>query len=404
MPRVAPGSRSSSAATLSPGEWVPGTRIRIVERLARGAVGDIYRGIHADLERPVALKILREVPDHLEEVEHFRREAVCTTRIDSPYVVDVLDFGTLPDGRPFYAMPWLGATALDTVIARGPLPPDRVIGLLRMACKGLAAAHAAGITHRDVKPENLMLVDVDRKQRLVVVDFGLAIRTGTVPEVHGGTPTYMSPEQILGLPIDERADIYALGCVAYEMLAGHPPFVAPTVTSLLRQHADCDPQPLSRLCAKPLPEGLEPVVLRCLEKSRTQRFSSMAELEASLCELQIAAGIQTPWDPLPPPDVAPRRRSALGARLYAPRSMLSRHRRAALVAVLVGLVGTVPLLPLDVSITAVPKHASPSTEPPAALHRDIEDPAVELDPLDVEVDGLPAVSAAPPSSEVAAGR
>jgi serine/threonine protein kinase len=340
-----------SAPRLTTGELVPGTRFRIERRLSRGAVGEIYRATHVDLDRPVALKVLRDASND-DAVEGFRREAAFTTQIDSPYVVEVLDYGILPDGRPFYAMPWLGATALDAVIAKGLVPVAAVIGILRMACKGLAAAHALEITHRDVKPENLMLVEIHGKERLVVVDFGLATGSGSIPEVHGGTPTYMAPEQALGLPIDARADIYSLGCVAYEMLTGRAPFVAPTIVSLLRQHADCDPDPLSPQCAEPLPEGLETVILRCLEKSRDHRHASMLELEAALCEVQIESGIRTPWDPLPPPELDPPRSSAMARRLNAPRPTRARYRRAALLTAIVCFGGAAWLLPTDASVSS----------------------------------------------------
>lgn len=360
---------------LRPGGVVPGTRFRIVEQLDEGGVGEIYRADHIDLERPVALKVLRDDPDDSEAVERFRREAALTTRISSPHVVEILDYGVLPDGRPFYAMPWLGASPLDALITRGPLPVDRAIGFLRMACKGLAAAHAAGVTHRDVKPENLMVVQTEGRERLVVVDFGIATPSGTIPEVHGGTPTYMSPEQVLGLPIDERADIYGLGCVAYEMLTGRAPFLAPTIVSLLRQHADCDPEPLSRRCKVPLPSGLEAVVLRCLEKNREDRFASMAELEAALCEVQMSSGTRTAWDDLSPPDVDEQRKSAIARALHDPRSARARRWRAtAAAAAAVGLLAAVHLIPFHGS--ASPEASSgPVPEPRPAMQRHARQPA-----------------------------
>jgi serine/threonine protein kinase len=369
---------SRSASRFPRGELVPGTRLRIVDRLDRGAVGELYRAIHVDLDRPVALKVLSEAPD-AEAVARFRREAALTTRIDSPHVVQVLDYGMLHDGRPYYVMPWLGGRSLDIVICKGPVDAARVIGLLRMACKGLAAAHALSITHRDVKPENLMLVEGrGGPERLVVVDFGLATSSGSVPELHGGTPTYMAPEQIVGLPIDERADVYALGCVGYELLTGRTPFVGPTIVALLRQHADCEPDPPSGLCPEPLPRGLEGVILRCLEKVPERRFPSMIELEAALCEVQIASGACTPWDPLPPPEVDPRRRSAMARGLYAPKSHRASMPRAALF-VLALVAGAAPFL---------------DPGPPETSHETIATLAEDDEETSEDRDETPALSSA----------
>jgi serine/threonine protein kinase len=371
-PTLASDGRAPACA-LSLGQFVPEKRIRIIERLTQGAVGELYRAIHLDLERPVALKVLRNAPDS-EAIDRFRREAAVTARIDSPYVVDVLDYGTLPDGRPFYVMPWLGSTTLETIVRSGPVPVARAIGLLRMACKGLASAHAIELTHRDVKPQNLMLVDTGSSERLVVVDFGLATWSGSVPELHGGTPTYMAPEQVMGAPIDPRTDVYALGCVAYEMLTGRTPFVAPTVVSLLRQHADCDPTPPHRLCPQRLPEGLETVVLRCLEKAPEDRYASMLELEAALCEVQVATGLRTPWDPLPPPDIDERRRAKIARALYAPMPSPGRRRRVTVVSAVLLLGVAAPLLPAGSSVSAAPHQATATAVPaPAEL------PALPID-------------------------
>lgn len=353
------GSTVEGADALRPDSIIPGTRFRIVERLDEGAVGEVYLAEHLDLERPVALKILRDDPASAREViERFRREAAMTSRIDSPYVVKVLDYGVLTDGRPFYAMEWLGASPLDGRLRSGPLPLPRALALLRMACKGLGAAHAAGLTHRDVKPENLMIVVAGRKERLVVVDFGIATPSGTAPDIHGGTPAYMSPEQVLGLPIDERSDIYSLGCVAYEMLSGRPPFSAPSIAGLLRQHADCEPPPLSRLGKQRPPEAVEAVIFRCLEKDPGDRFASMAELEAALCEAQVASSIRTELDDLPPPDVDAVRKAAIVRGLQIPGAARARRWRTGIAgAMVVMAVGAVGLMPPD-------RLASPSIDEP----------------------------------------
>jgi len=324
--------RSGSNVRLLPGQLVPGTRFRLRRWLGEGGMGVVYEAEHVDLERPVALKILRaHVSDRDDERERFRQEARMTTRIESPHVVQVLDFGLLRDGRVFYAMELLDGCPLSAEVAKGPIPPARVIGLLRQMCAGLAEAHRAGVIHRDVKPDNAMIVR-DRSGRTCVklLDFGIASPVRTTSERRtSGTPDYMAPEQIEGKPFDGRLDMYALGCTAYEMLTGQTPFRATTTAGMLRAHLDDEPKPLSTLRPElAVPKPLEEVVLRCLAKDPDDRFRDMADLEAALCEAQIAAGLRTEWDDLPLPEVEPERRERIAARMPRPRaSRMARRRR-----------------------------------------------------------------------------
>ncbi|HWB81261.1 MAG TPA: serine/threonine-protein kinase, partial [Nannocystaceae bacterium] len=209
---------------------MPGTRYRLRNWLGDGGMGVVYEAEHIDLERRVALKILRaHVADHEEERERFRQEARLTTKIASPYVVQVLDCGVLRDGRVFYAMELLQGKPLSYEIARGPIEAGRVIGLLRQMCAGLAAAHAAGVIHRDVKPDNAMICQSSGRAYVKLLDFGIASPVSDEGSRRAsGTPEYMAPEQIEGRPFDVRLDVYALGCTAYEMLTGNPPFCRET--------------------------------------------------------------------------------------------------------------------------------------------------------------------------------
>ncbi|MBC8069652.1 MAG: serine/threonine protein kinase, partial [Deltaproteobacteria bacterium] len=321
---------------LLPGSIVPGTRYRLTNWLGDGGMGVVYEAEHIDLERPVALKILRgQIADRDEERERFRQEARMTTRIVSPNVVQVLDFGLLRDGRVFYAMELLRGRPLSYEIMRGPIAPARAIGLLRQMCAGLAAAHESGVIHRDVKPDNAMVCERSGRSCIKLLDFGIAspVSDATTKRA-SGTPEYMAPEQIEGLPFDVRLDVYALGCTAYEMLTGHPPFRGETTLDVIKAHLSEEPVLPSKTATRPeIPAALEQVVMRCIAKRREDRYESMADLEAALCEAQIAAGMQTDWDDLPLPAVSAERRERIEAKMPKPRaSRVSRRRRWVAVA------------------------------------------------------------------------
>ena len=327
--------RNGGGLRLVPGELVPGTRYRLCRWLGDGGMGVVYEAEQVDLERRVALKILRsQIADCDEQRERLRREAALTTKIASPYVVQVLDFGVLPDARVFYTMELLGGAPLSREIDAGAMAPSRSIGLLRQMCAGLAAAHQAGIIHCDVKPENVIVVADRRHGRdcVKLLDFGIA---GTLHDVHtrrkAGTPGYMAPEQIEGTSFDARIDIYALGCTAYEMLSGRPPFQRETPLEIVRAHLEADPRPIAEV-AVDVPPALAAVVMRCIAKQPDDRYASMAELEAALCEAQIAAGLRTAWDDLPLPELDGTRRRQLEARMPRARAnpALRRHRLVAI--------------------------------------------------------------------------
>ena len=322
---------------LLPGAVVPGTRYRLRRWLGDGGMGVVYEAEQIDLERPVALKILRA---HIAQSEHerdkFRQEARTTMRIASPNVVQILDFGVLPDGRVFYAMELLAGQPLSAEIARGPIAAARVIGLLRQMCAGLAAAHHTGVIHRDVKPDNTMVVK-DRSGRACIklLDFGIAIPgSDATSRRAAGTPEYMAPEQIEGKPFDARLDVYALGCTAYEMLTGLPPFCKGSTLAIIQAHIEDLPAPLSQGNPRlEIPAELGQLVMRCIAKAPDDRFASMAELEAGLCEAQIAAGLRTEWDDLPLPDIGAVRRDRLAARMPQARATRrARHRRLVVLA------------------------------------------------------------------------
>ncbi|NJK33164.1 MAG: serine/threonine protein kinase [Deltaproteobacteria bacterium] len=209
---------------LEPGSLIPGTRFKILRWIGEGGMGQVFEAVHVDIERRVALKVLQFGLGLSPELTgQFLSEAQICAKIESRFVVEVMDFGELPDERPFFVMELLGRDTLHSALVPGPMSIERALPILRQCCKALAAIHEAGVVHRDIKPKNIVLQKEDgRADTVRVVDFGLAAGIGSTPRV-SGTASYMAPEQILGKPFGGRVDIYALGCVAYEMLAGRPP-------------------------------------------------------------------------------------------------------------------------------------------------------------------------------------
>lgn len=310
-----PGPRNY--VPLRPGEIVPGTRYELVRWLGDGGMGVVYEARHVDIDRTVALKILRpNISRDPSAAELFRREARTASQIGSQHIIEIFDFAELPDGRLLFAMELVDGVPLSVPVRKGPLPPERVVSILRQVCKGLFGAHAAGVLHRDIKPENIMLTQRrGRKDFVKLLDFGVSTMMGDVSTADGdvlGTPYYLAPEVVSGAEVDERSDIYSLGCTAYEMLVGRPPIVAETVREIVRMHLTEDPVPIRKANGgEDCPAALEAVVMRCLAKNPDDRYRDMADLEAALCEAQIEAHLHTPWDDLTVPEVDPERRGRI---------------------------------------------------------------------------------------------
>ncbi|MCY1011501.1 serine/threonine-protein kinase [Nannocystis pusilla] len=307
------------------GRVVPGTRYRLVRWLGEGGMGVVYEAEHVDIERKVALKVLRyDLSRRAEMAAVFRAEARAASRTGHPNIVEIYDFGELPDGRLFICMELLDGKDLVPATETEVRPPAEVIAIFRQLCKALGAAHKAGIVHRDIKPENIILVRKGGRDGVVkVVDFGISAVLGQ--ERRGkiaGTPHYMAPEQIRGHAFDGRLDMYAAGCVAFELLTGSPPFPSEALEEVLNAHVHQPPPSFRQV--RPdlqLPAQLEQVVLRCLSKQPGDRYADMHELEAALCEAQIACGLRTAWDDLPLPECAPERLERLRARMPSPQAV-----------------------------------------------------------------------------------
>ena len=321
------------------GKAIPGTRYRLLRWLGEGGMGVVYEAEHIDIERRVALKILRtELSERSDTAQVFREEARAAAKAGSKNNVEIFDFGELPDGRLFFCMELLNGADL-AALTEAEIEPGRVFAILRQICKGLGAAHKAGVVHRDVKPENVILVQSEGRRDMVkIVDFGVAaiLSRGEGSGQIAGTPQYMPPEQISGGAFDGRLDIYALGCVAYEMLVQHPPFTQENLADVLLAQINTVPPRPSEARPGAGPKALEDVVMRCLEKDPNKRPKDMAELEALLCEAQIAAGVVSEWDDLPLPDVEPERRANLVARMPSLHAEAAPRRRWLLPLVAVG--------------------------------------------------------------------
>ncbi|MFO7564988.1 MAG: protein kinase [Enhygromyxa sp.] len=335
---------------LASGKRVPGTRYRIVRWLGEGGMGMVFEAVHVDIQRPVALKILKPgVAGGGLQRERFIEEARAVASVDSRFVVDVLDFGELPDGRPFYTMELLNPVSLYDELRAGPMPLERALPILRQCCKALAAIHERGLAHRDVKPQNVLIQHEDgRTDSVRIVDFGIAARFSSHPRI-AGTAMYMAPEQIRGVSFDARLDVYALGCVAYELLTGAPPFEGVSAADVVHRHLHEEVlAPSARLDG--LPALLDEVLLTCLAKEPDERYPSMHELEAALCEVQIAAGFTTVWDDLPLPPIAEPARTELRERMPQPPRVRRRfgiRRRWVFAAFLVGLASASALTSIE---------------------------------------------------------
>jgi serine/threonine protein kinase len=293
-------------------------RYRILGVIGRGGMGTVYKAEHVAIRRVVAVKLLHASLARVPEVSRrFEREAFAIGRIEHPNCVNVSDFGRLPDGSLYLVMEYLEGRALsDELTVKGRIPPARTLHILKHVLRGLGHAHANEIVHRDVKPENVILVEYDGDPDFAkILDFGIAKLVGSAAQAGGsdkltqagmafGTPIYMSPEQALGQPIDGRADLYAASVMAYEMITGVPPFQSEDKIEVMSMHAS-RPLPTMAEVAPGIqvPEVVERLLQRGLAKRAVERFphatAYIAAIDAVLNEILPAPRAVTPIPTMP---------------------------------------------------------------------------------------------------------
>ena len=274
------------------------------ELLGRGGMGEVYRATHRMLARPAAIKLIRAEmlgdDDELQRVlvQRFYREAGAAANLRSPHTVEVYDFGVTEDGTLYLVMEMLDGMDLDTLVERhGPLPASRVVHIVRQVCDSLEEAHARGLVHRDIKPANIHIGSLGLQPDFVkVLDFGLvkaparggeqqSLATGMGIAV--GTPAYMAPEVAFGETVDGRADLYALGCVAYFLLTGKTVFDADNALQMVAKHLQAEPIPPSRRSDGRVTPALDRIVLSCLAKDPRARPQSAAALAHALDTVSV---------------------------------------------------------------------------------------------------------------------
>jgi serine/threonine-protein kinase len=316
-------------------------RYKVLGKIGRGGMGSIYEAEHTLTGKRFAIKTLLPGLDRVDEIaRRFEREARASSVLNHPNVIAVMDFGRLDDGGLYLAMEYVRGRPLGDLIEEGGVSQPRAFAIARQVVEALAHAHAHGVIHRDLKPDNVMVVeDDDEGDRVKLLDFGIAKVVGDAAEQVGGdkltvagiafgTPDYMAPEQALGETVDARADLYAMGVILFELLTGRKPFVNADKMAVLRMQVAVPPPPLSIAApGRRFTPETEALVARALEKRRADRFASAEEMLAALevaIPGQLELGMQSsapPRPPTPPPVPLPPPQAPPPAPLAAPSTI-----------------------------------------------------------------------------------
>jgi hypothetical protein len=270
-------------------------RFEMLDRIGEGGMGTVYRARQVSVDRIVAIKVLNpQIANDPQWVPRFINEAKACSKLQHPNTVRLIDFGQTRDGLLFMAMEFLDGMAIRTAIDRfGRMQPQRVMKIISQCCQSLSEAHALGIIHRDIKPDNIFLVTLGGQPDFVkILDFSVAKlkqASGSAMQTQAGvvfgTPNYMSPEQGRGLPLDARSDIYALGIVAYEMLMGRPPFTSQNPMEVLAMHVRTPVPPMVGV-----PDPVAQVVMRSLAKDPAHRQQNVEQLNNECQQVMAQMG------------------------------------------------------------------------------------------------------------------
>jgi serine/threonine-protein kinase len=279
---------------------------RLEALLGKGGMGEVWRASHRMLARPAAVKLVRaealgvSTAQAKATLDRFEREAQVTANLKSGHTVGLYDFGRARDGSFYYVMELLDGVDLDNLVRKfGPMPPERVVHVLIQLCHSLDEAHAEGLVHRDIKPANVFACRYGRDYDFVkVLDFGL-VKGGlgegnvslTAADAVLGTPAFMAPEMVTGDAMDGRADLYAVGCLAYWLLSGQLVFDRKTPMAVVMAHANEPPPRVSELTEGDIPSALESVIETCLAKDPAERPADAAALAEALCRIELPQ----PW-------------------------------------------------------------------------------------------------------------
>ena len=364
-------------------------RYRILDAIAAGGMGAVYRGERVGLQRVVAIKFLHgEVAEREQFRKRFEIEARAMSRLSHPHCVSVIDFGVVD--VPYFVMDYVTGRPLGKLIQEGPIPIRRALNITSQLLAGLAHAHSQGIVHRDIKPDNLILDEaLGTRDHLRILDFGLAkLRDFGVDLTSGlavGTPSYMAPEQTLSEPVDTRTDIYAVGIVLYEMLTGTKPFTADSIAELIRLQRVGTPVPIRTL--RPEAEfstKLEAVVMRALAKRPAERFQTASEMAAALQAIPEASSANEGFGPTVAAPVnlfsshrRPAPRAATATVKDAPRGDPAATRRRSVVRRRLLLTGVVVVAVAGLVVAAffpARKGAAPTNPPPAKIAAAVASP------------------------------
>ena len=271
--------------------------------IGKGGMGKVYRAQHSMIRRPTALKVMEAQGNRSPEaLARFEREVQLSATLSHPNTITIYDFGRSEDATFYYVMEYLEGMDLQRIVEKyGPLSAERTAFILRQVCGSLAEAHSRDIIHRDLKPSNIFLTERGGLHDFVkVLDFGLAKQMHSDPDDVQltqvghvfGTPLFMAPETAAEHHVDHRSDQYSIGCVAYWMLTGRPPFQGTTPYDVIAKHLKVDPVPPSEVSELPIDKAVDGIVLKCLAKSADDRFRDMNELLRALDSLEF----ERPWN------------------------------------------------------------------------------------------------------------